>query len=139
MMIIPKTKEELYIESLPFAERSAFSRARLHKDSLKSSGQKLPQTGTNSLKNRKPLSTTYVNGKKDITRSSIATDTKPRFMSKRQRSCKNCGYEHSATSENITGSAKEIIVHDTKPRNEGRENSTEKGSIHNKQDYNTLP
>ena len=131
-MIIPKTKEELYIESLPFAERSAFSRARLHKDSLKSSRQKVPQTGTNSLKNRKRLSTTVVNGKKDITRSSIATDTKPRFMSKRQRSCKNCGYEQSATSDNITGSAKEIIVNDTNPKNERGGNSTDKGSILNK-------
>ena len=83
LMIIPKTKEELYIESLPFAERSAFSRARMNKGSLQSSGQKIAEIGTNSLKGRKPLSTTFVDDIKDITRSSIGTDAKPRFISKR--------------------------------------------------------
>ena len=82
LMIIPKTKEELYIESLPFAERSAFSRARMNKGSIKGSAQKLEGTGTNSLKDRKPLSTTFVDGNKDITRSSIGTEAKHRFMSK---------------------------------------------------------
>ena len=83
MMIIPKTKEELYIESLPFAERSAFSRARMNKGSLQGSGEKIEKIVTNSLKNRKPLSTTFVDDNRDIKRSSIGTDANPRFMSKR--------------------------------------------------------
>ena len=94
IMIIPKTKEELYIESLPLAERSAFSRARVNKDSLKNSGEKLNVSGANSLQNRKPYSTTFVDERKEFNRSSVGTEaTKARFMSKKQKSCKNCGHE----------------------------------------------
>ena len=136
-MIIPKTKEELYIESLPFAERSAFSRARMNKGSLQGSGQKIEETGTNSLKNRKPLSTTFVNDNRDINRSSIGTDSKPKFMSKRQRSCKNCGHEQSELSDNLTGSAQEIVLNDKKSKTVRGESSNENVSSVNLQQNNT--
>ena len=136
-MIIPKTKEELYIESLPFAERSAFSRARMNKGSLQSSGQKIADIGTNYLKGRKPLSTTFVDDNKDIIRSSIGTDAKPRFMSKRQKSCKNCGHEQSELSDNLTGSAQEIVLNDKIAQTVRGESSAEKVQNANLQLNNT--
>ena len=136
-MIIPKTKEELYIESLPFAERSAFSRARMNKGSLKGSGEKIEKIVTNSLKNRKPLSTTFVDDNRDIKRSSIGTDANPRFMSKRQRSCKKCGHEQSELSDNLTGSAQEIILNDKKSKTVRGESSAEKVPNANLQQNNT--
>ena len=58
-------------------------------------------------------------------------------MSKRQRSCKNCGHEQSEFSDNLTGSAQEIVLNDKKSKTVRGESSNENVPSVNLQQNNT--
>ena len=60
-------------------------------------------------------------------------------MSKRQKSCKNCGHEQSNTSDNQTGSAQDIVIQNQKSKEKKLSSLRESNSSPQRQEFNTLP